>query len=108
MSAITTTESASTPTPESVVQLLDNLRSRIRWYVVLEGIAMLIVWLVLAFWVGMAVDYLPVLMGASEMPLEARRAFLAITLLGAFGVVYYYVLRRVFSPLRDSSLAHCW
>ena len=66
---------------------------------------MLIVWCVVAFWVGLAVDYLPVLVGANEMPVVARRTLLIIASIGACCVSYYYVLRRVFSTLGDSSLA---
>ena len=66
---------------------------------------MLVVWLVVAFWIGFALDYLPVLMGANEMPRTARAVFLAIVAAGTCWVLYYYILRRVFSTLRNSSLA---
>lgn len=87
------------------MQLLDRLRRRIRWYVVIEGCAMLIVWLVGAFWIGLALDYLPVLVGANEMPRTARMVALAIAGIGAMFVLYYFILRRVFRRLRDASLA---
>ena len=99
-----TVTSTQTP-PQSVLRLLDDLRSRIRWYVIVEGVAMLIVWLVVAFWIGFALDYLPVLMGANEMPRAARAVFLAIVAAGTCAVLYYYILRRVFSTLKNSSLA---
>lgn len=88
-----------------MVQLLDSLRSRIRWYVVVEGLAALVIWLVGAFWIGLALDYLPVLVGANEMPRVARTVLLAIVALGGCGVIYWYILRRVFSTFRDTSLA---
>lgn len=105
MATITQDKSNTSTTPASVLELLDNLRKRIRWYVVIEGIAMVIICLVLAFWIGLALDYLPVLVGANEMPRTARIVLLLTTAMVTFGVVYYYILRRVFSTFRDSSLA---
>ena len=55
--------------------LLAGLRWRIRLYIWAEGIALALIWLGLMFWFGLALDYLPVLMGASEMP-TGPRAFL--------------------------------
>lgn len=104
MATITRHKSVDLP-PRPVLQLLDELRRRIRWYVVLEGISMLVVWLVLAFWVGMALDYLPVLVGANEMPRQARAVILTVALVGALWVIFWYVLRRVFSTFRNTSLA---
>lgn len=104
MATITRRKSIDLP-PRPVMELLDELRRRIRWYVVLEGLAMLVVWLVLAFWVGLALDYLPVLVGASEMPRQARAVLLTIAAIGALWVVFWYVLRRVFRSFRNTSLA---
>lgn len=105
MSMITSSRAAGPSAPASVVALLRDLRRRIRWYVVLEGAAMLIVWCVAAFWFGLAIDYLPVLVGANETPVAARRILLLLVALGASAVLYYYVLRRVFRTLHDTSLA---
>ena len=38
----------------------------------LEGLALAVIWLGAMFWIGFGLDYLPVLMGASEMPAVAR------------------------------------
>ena len=101
--------SSSTPTkptpPRAVTELLASLRTRIRWYVVAEGIAVLVAWLGIAFWTALAVDYLPVLLGASEMPRGARIVVLALVAVGAGWILYRYVLRRVFCRLHESSLA---
>ena len=99
------TVSQTSAPPGTVVKLLDALRQRIRGYVVLEGLAMLVVWLVAMFWIGFALDYLPVLVGANEMPREARSVLLVITVLGACVVIWWYILRRIFSHFRNTSLA---
>lgn len=103
MASVTQTD-RPTP-PGAVLDLLDQLRSRIRWYVVIEGVAMLIVCLAIAFWIGYAFDYLPVLLGANEMPREARAVLLGLTALALCWVLYHYILRRVFHAFRNSSLA---
>ncbi len=101
----TATPDKTIRTPNSISKLLDELRSRIRRYVVIEGIAMTIIWLVVAFWLMLAMDYLPVLLGANEMPRGARMVLLGLTVLGVLLVAYWYIFRRVFCTFRNSSLA---
>ena len=66
---------------------------------------MTLLWLVAAFWLMLAIDYLPVRLGTNEMPRSARLAMLTITGLGTLWVVFWYLLRRVFFAFQDSSLA---
>lgn len=84
---------------------LGGLRRRIRLYVLLEGLAAVVIWLGLTFWAGFALDYLPVLVGASEMPRAARAVLLAIVAIGAAYVGYRWLLARLTVPLNDRSLA---
>lgn len=84
---------------------LVGLRSRIRLYVLLEGLAAVVIWLGVTFWAGFALDYLPVLLGASEMPQAARGVLLAIVAIGAGYVLYRWLLSRLTVPLSDRSLA---
>ncbi len=91
--------------PSAVSGLLDRLRKRIRWYVWLEGLALAIIWLGLAFWIGLALDYLPVLVGAGEMPRWARTGLLIGVTSGLLYILYYWVFRRVFVRLANRSLA---
>ena len=76
-----------------------------RLYVWVEGLCLGIVWLGLTFWAGLALDYLPVLAGANEMPLAARGVVLTIIAVGLAFILYRWVLRRSFVPLADRSLA---
>jgi len=62
-------------------------------------------WLAFTFWVGLAIDYLPVLVGASEMPRAARAVLLVIIGLILAYVIYRWVLRRTFARLPDRSMA---
>jgi hypothetical protein len=85
--------------------LLSGLRWRIRLYVWLEGLALAVIWLGLMFWISLGLDYLPVLVGASEMPAFARGGLLVATAIVLAWLLYQFVLRRTFVRLADRSMA---
>src|SRR5436309_11635935 len=85
--------------------LLAGLRWRIRLYIWAEGIALALIWLGVMFWFGLALDYLPVLMGASEMPLAPRAFLLIANGIALAYILYHWIGRRIFVPLGDRSLA---
>ena len=85
--------------------LLAGLRWRIRLYIWLEGLALAVLWLVAMFWIGFGLDYLPVLLGASEMPQVARAILLMATGAVLAYVLYRWILRRTFVRLADRSMA---
>jgi hypothetical protein len=93
---------ALTPDLES---LLAGLRWRIRLYIWAEGLSLAVLWLGLMFWIGYGLDYLPVLMGASEMPVSARGVLLALTGLALAVILYRWIFLRTFVPLGDRSMA---
>jgi hypothetical protein len=93
------------PIDAAIQASLARLRRRIRLYVLLQGFAALVLWLGLTFWVGFAIDYLPVLLGASEMPRVARAIFLGSVAIGAAYVTYRWLLARLWVPLEDRSMA---
>lgn len=78
---------------------LAALRRRIRWYVWLEGLALALLALGLAFWASLAVDWL------FEPPRPIRVAILAAAG-GALAILLFELIgRRAFIPLSDSSMA---
>jgi hypothetical protein len=85
--------------------LLARLRRRIRVYVWIDGLALGVIWLGATFWIGLAIDYLPVMLGASEMPRGARLLLLVVIGLLLAMVLYRSVLRRAFARLPDHSMA---
>jgi hypothetical protein len=100
-----TTASARPPLEPHIQGLLSGLRWRIRAYVWLEGLTLAMAWIGLTFWVALAIDYLPVLMGASEMP-QAARAVLLVVIAGVLAyILYRWILCRTFVRLRDHSMA---
>jgi hypothetical protein len=85
--------------PPAIRRILDALRRRIRIYVWIQGLALVVVLIGVAFWVGLAADW------TFEPSRDVRR--IALIALGAAVLlaVYRYLLRRVFVPISDSSLA---
>lgn len=83
----------------AIRRVLGGLRRRIRWYIWLEGTAWAIAWLGVAFWASLAVDRV------FEPPAAARKVLLAAVGLVLAWVLVRQIVRRVFVPLRDSSLA---
>ncbi len=79
--------------------VLDAVRRRIRAYVWIEGLALLIAVLGLAFWLGMAGDWM------FEPSPAARRIGLIAVGCAALYVVYRYLLRRIFVPISDATAA---
>lgn len=100
-----TTSKPKPEIPADLRELLSSLRRRIRLYVLLEGLALLVVWLAVTFWIGLAVDYLPVTFGASEMP-RAARVVCLIAIYGVSGYIFYrWVLVRLLARMSDTSMA---
>ncbi|MCC9604449.1 hypothetical protein LOC68_27985 [Blastopirellula sp. JC732] len=100
-----TTPKPKPEVPADLRELLSSLRRRIRLYVFLEGLALLIVWLAVTYWIGLAVDYLPVTFGASEMPRGARIVCL-VAIYGVSAYIFYrWILVRLLTRMSDTSMA---
>ena len=91
--------------PTSIRRLLHRLKRRIRGYVLLEGVTWAVAWLGLAYWVGLALDYLPVLVGSSEMPAGARLVLLVVTSAGLVYILERWLRQRLLVRLAPPSLA---
>ncbi len=88
-----------------VNQLLMQLRTKIRRYVWTEGMAVVLVWAVMTFWIGLALDFIPVRLGAEEMPKQARVVLLVAISVTLLIVFYRWVFRRTQTRLKDRNLA---
>ncbi len=85
--------------PPRIGRMLGRMRRRIRAYVWLEGIAVSIAWLGLAFWACLLLDYLvePV-WPVRVVAIGAVAAVLA-------AIIFRLILRRTFVPLTDANMA---
>ncbi len=88
-----------------VLKALRRLRGKIRRYVFLQGVFVLLAWLGLVFWVSLALDWLPVAMGHDEPGHGARVVLLGLYALLTLGVTFWYLLRRLFVRLPDRAMA---
>ena len=93
------------PLPQEAVSVLDRLRSRIRSYVLWEGIALVVVLLGALFWGSFIVDWCYFQLSRLELPRWFRATVLVagIGLLAA-GAVSWIVL-RLFRAFRTKALA---
>ena len=77
--------------PAALRDLVAQLRSRIRRYLMVEGIALAVLWAIAWFWLSLAIDWL------LEPPRGVRVALLAV----GIGVCGFPLLRYVWWPLRQ-------
>src|SRR6516162_6537902 len=88
---------------------LQRLRSTIRFYVSMEGATVLLLYLALWFWIGLALDYgffkLFSVDWVQELPWGFRAGVLMVLLAGLLAVVAVKVLFRLLTDFRDSALA---
>ncbi|MAI32963.1 MAG: polyketide synthase [Planctomycetaceae bacterium TMED240] len=85
--------------------LLQTLRSRIRRYIVWDSLLAVFALVLSAFWIGLALDYLPVQLGGTEMPRLARTLLLGVVAASLFVVLLKMLAGRLHRPLPDDSLA---
>ncbi|NNE00411.1 MAG: polyketide synthase [Pirellulaceae bacterium] len=85
--------------------LLGSLRQRVKRYVVWDSVLAILAVALIAFWAGLAMDYLPVLLGGTEMPLLARGILLLVVAILILGIVAKMLIGRLQRPLPDDSLA---
>ena len=85
--------------------LLQTLRSRIRRYIVCDSLLAVLALVLSAFWLGLALDYLPVQLGGTEMPRLARTLLLGVVAAGLLAVLFKMLAGRLHRPLPDDSLA---
>jgi hypothetical protein len=97
------------PTPQHLdprlAALLDSLRSRVRRYVVCDSALAIAVVVLGAFWIGLALDYLPVQLGGTEMPRLARTILLLVVGGAVVAMLLTMLVGRLRRPLPDDSLA---
>lgn len=85
--------------PHAVARKISKLRTLVRLYVLMEGLAALAIVFGVAFWAALGLDWL------LEPSHKTRIAMWALIALAALWTGWKYLGRRLFAPLRDESLA---
>jgi hypothetical protein len=89
----------------AILSRLDELRRLLRRYVTVQGLLLIALWLLSAFWLGALIDYLPVTVGSSESPRALRIGLLAVMLAGSLWIAWHWIVARLWVRLEDKSLA---
>jgi hypothetical protein len=88
-----------------LASLLESLRYRVRRYVVCDSALAIASVVLAAFWIGLALDYLPVQLGGTEMPRLARTILLLVVGVAVAVMIITMLVGRLSRPLPDDSLA---
>jgi hypothetical protein len=91
--------------PDPIAHKLDEVRQMLRGYLTKKWLYMLLCWLFLIFWLGAAIDYLPVRVGSDETPQAVRIGMLVIMAVGSLWLLVGWLLPRLLKPISDSSVA---
>ncbi len=97
--------SATTYLDPQLSTLLGSLRHRVRRYVVWDSLLAIGVVVLVGFWIGLALDYVPVTLGGTEMPRLARTILLIFVALLIVAIVARMLIGRLGRALPDDSLA---
>ncbi len=93
------------PESANIRRLLSAVRWRIRWLVLLEGVALALICFIALFWIALAADYLPVKFGFQELSKTSRTIILVASGLALLVIFYSTILKRIFVSLQDRSLS---
>lgn len=89
----------------AILSRLDELRRLLRRYVTAQGLLLIALWLLISFWLGGLIDYLPVTVGSSESPRALRIGLLAVMLVGSLWIAWNWIVVRLWVRLENKSLA---
>ena len=84
---------------------LGSLKARIRTYVLMEGLALVVVLLGLAFWLSLAVDHFYFWLSKLELPVWFRAGFVSVAAGVAVFAFVSWVVLRLFRHIRSRALA---
>lgn len=85
--------------------LLASIRRQVRQYIFADSLLAVSALVLLAFWIGCLIDYLPVRLGGTEMPRSARALWLSGVSICGLVLIGRLLWGRLRKPLRDDSLA---
>lgn len=91
--------------PVPVEHKLQAIRSLLRQYIAAQAALFVVGWLLLVFWLGGMLDYLPVRAGSNESPTWVRTGLLLAMGLGCLWIIGRWALPRWLTPLPNRSLA---
>jgi hypothetical protein len=85
--------------------LLASIRRQVRQYIVADSLLAMLALVLVAFWIGLAIDFLPVRLGGTEMPRSARAVLLIAVGIALLAIVVKLLFGRLRRPIHDDSIA---
>jgi len=96
---------AETPIRPEILTVLRRLRRRVQSYVVIEGLALVLIVMAVLFWASLAVDWMYFSVRHLELPVWFRQGFAVSTFCAFAFTMTTLVLLRVLRPLGWKALA---
>ena len=93
------------PLSQAVGHTFRHVRRLLTRYIVVQSGLLITLWLLLVFWLGGMLDYLPVRVGSSETPRWVRAGLLGAMVLGGAYIGLRWMLTRWLARVPDSGLA---
>ncbi len=91
--------------PSTIRDLLVDVRRKIRFRVLVDGLLVAAILVLTIYWLGAALDYLPVKIGSNETPTWVRIALLSLMGILAGWALLWRLARRYLVRLTDRSMA---
>lgn len=91
--------------PSTIRDLLVDVRKKIRFRVLVDGLLVAAIALLSIYWLGAAVDYLPVKLGSNETPRPLRIALLCLMAALVGWALLWRLARSYLAPLSNRNLA---
>ncbi|MCA9073783.1 MAG: hypothetical protein KDA93_02030 [Planctomycetaceae bacterium] len=91
--------------PDDVQSILDDLRARIRKYVIVEGVSLVVVVICGLFWLSYLTDWAYFKLSRLELPGWLRTAFLIVMLCSLVGGAVTWIAARLMRRIRSRALA---
>ena len=91
--------------PSTIRDLLVDVRRKIRFRVLIDGLLVTAIVVLTIYWLGAALDYLPVKLGSNETPKWVRIALLCVMSVLAGWALLWRLARRYMVRLSDRSMA---
>ncbi|MCR9291745.1 MAG: hypothetical protein NXI32_03440 [bacterium] len=91
--------------PPVIRQKLVEVRRELRKYIIAYALLAIGCWLLLLFWLGGLIDFLPVTFGVQESPRWVRFGWLLMMALGSGWILLFWAAPRLWAKIHDRSLA---
>lgn len=91
--------------PDRVIDVLSQLRSRIRSYVLVEGLSLFVAACGIIFWLSLSLDWLYYQWRRLELPVAFRQTYVILTVVVLAYLLVHWLIARLLRSMRTRALA---